>query len=296
MGTLTRTSHISVALTAQVAADVNVKDHAALREAVSTLPAAPGVYTFHGDAPHMPLYIGKSVNLRSRVLAHLRTPDEARMMGQTRRISHIRTSGDLGAQLLEAQLIKQQQPLFNQRLRRNRQLCAWQLTDGVPRLVHANAVNFATTPHLYGLYASRHAALDGLMAMADEHGLCHGALGLEKLPPGKPCFRYMVKRCSGVCCGTEAMGAHLSRLLGALDRLQVACWPHPGAVAVRETCPLDPTFHQFHVVRNWCYLGSAPTLAKARRLDRVAAAFDADGYKILCKPLLQGIATVVPLY
>jgi excinuclease Cho len=266
-----------------------------LREAASALPAAPGVYTFHGDAAHMPLYIGKSVNLRSRVLAHLRAPDEARMMGQTRRISHTRTAGDLGAQLLEAQLIKQQQPLFNQRLRRNRQLCAWQLTDGMPRLAHANAVNFATTPHLYGLYASRHAAREGLMALADQHGLCHGALGLEKLPPGKPCFRHMVKRCAGACCGTEAMDAHVARLLGALQNLQVACWPHPGAVAVQETCPLDPAFHQFHVVRNWCYLGSTPTLTKARRLDRVAAAFDADGYKILCKPLLQGTATVVPL-
>jgi len=49
------------------------------------------------------------------------------------------------------------------------------------------------------------------------------------------------------------------------------------------------------VVRNWCYLGSTPTMTKARRLDRVAAAFDADGYKILCKPLLQGTVTVVPL-
>ena len=49
------------------------------------------------------------------------------------------------------------------------------------------------------------------------------------------------------------------------------------------------------MARNWCYLGSAPNLAQARRLDRVAAAFDADGYKILCKPLLQGAATVVVL-
>lgn len=295
MATSNGKSRVAVASAALATAAVNAKDHTALREAASALPAAPGVYTFHGDANHMPLYIGKSVNLRSRVLTHLRAPDEARMMGQTRRISHIRTAGDLGAQLLEAQLIKQQQPLFNQRLRRNRQLCAWQLCDGVPRLAHANAVNFATTPHLYGLYASRHAALEGLMALADQYSLCHGALGMEKLPLGKPCFRYMVKRCAGVCCGKEAQEAHFTRLLDALDKLQVACWPHTGAVALQETCPLDPEFQQFHVVRNWCYLGSSPTLAQARRLDRVEAAFDADGYKILCKPLLQDTATVVPL-
>ncbi|MBX4365978.1 hypothetical protein K4H01_26550, partial [Mycobacterium tuberculosis] len=34
-----------------------------------------------------------------------------------------------GALLLEARLIKEQQPLFNKRLRRNKQLCAWLLAD-----------------------------------------------------------------------------------------------------------------------------------------------------------------------
>ena len=272
-----------------------VADPHPLREAACALPAAPGVYVFHGETAHMPLYIGKSVNLRSRVMAHLRAADEVRMMGQTRRISHFRTAGDIGAQLLEAQLIKQLQPLFNVRLRRNRQLCAWQMADGMPRLVYASAVDFAATPHLYGLYASRHAALEGLMALADTAGLCHAVLGLEKLPKGKPCFRHMVRRCAGACCGKETPQSHAQRLHDALQSLQVACWPHAGALALQETCPLDPAFQQFHVVRNWCYLGSAPTLAEARALDRVATTFDADGYKILCKPLLQGTLSVFPL-
>jgi excinuclease Cho len=41
----------------------------------------------------VPLYIGKSVNLRSRVLSHLRNGDEASLLRQTRRISHICTIG-----------------------------------------------------------------------------------------------------------------------------------------------------------------------------------------------------------
>lgn len=108
-----------------------------LRQEVQAMPQAPGVYTFHGATDSLPLYIGKSVNLRARLLAHLRNPDEARMLRQTTRISCIRTAGEIGALLLEAQLIKQQQPLFNQKLRRNRQLCALQLRDGVPRVVQA---------------------------------------------------------------------------------------------------------------------------------------------------------------
>ena len=116
-----------------------------LREQLVGLPAGPGVYLFHGDASFsMPLYIGKSVNIRSRVLAHLRTPAEAAMLRQSERISFIRTAGEIGALLLEAQLIKQQQPLYNQKLRRNRQLCALQLRDGQPEVVHARDMDFAS--------------------------------------------------------------------------------------------------------------------------------------------------------
>lgn len=51
------------------------------------------------------------------------------MLRQARRISWICTAGEMGALLLEARLIKEQQPLFNKRLRRNRQLCSLQLSE-----------------------------------------------------------------------------------------------------------------------------------------------------------------------
>ncbi len=68
-----------------------------LRPWLEALPKLPGVYQFHGDSDTMPLYIGKSVNLRSRVLSHLRTPEEAAMLRQSRRITWQRTAGELGA-------------------------------------------------------------------------------------------------------------------------------------------------------------------------------------------------------
>ena len=267
-----------------------------LRESVAQLPAAPGVYTFHGEEGDLPLYIGKSVNLRHRVLSHLRTVDEARMLRQTRRISHICTAGELGALLLESQMIKLQQPLFNQKLRRNRQLCALRLNQGVPEVVHASDVNFATEPELFGLYSSRHAALEGLHQLAEAHHLCLGALGLEKLAPGKPCFRYMVRQCSGLCAGHDSAEAHTQRLFTALESLRVACWPYPGAIGlVEEHADAEGVLRHIHVVRNWCYLGSARTIEQARLLDTVAAGFDADGYKILCKPVLSGQQDMVLL-
>jgi len=263
-----------------------------LRDAIDDLPTAPGVYVFHGEEGDLPLYIGKSINLRQRVLSHLRNADEARLLRQTRRISHICTAGEIGALLLEASLIKQQQPLLNQKLRRSRQLCSLRTVDGRPEVVYSQDLNFATEPDLYGLYGSRHAALEGLRKLADQHQLCYGALGLEKLPPGRACFRAMLHQCAGVCRGDESPEVHRTRLFTGLDGLRVACWPFPGAIGLVERHADEV---QIHVIRNWCYLGSVSDVAHAASLDRVATGFDADGYKILCKPLLGGRAEVITL-
>ena len=263
-----------------------------LRDSLLDMPAKPGVYIFHAAEGTLPLYIGKSVNLRARLLSHMRNADEARMLRQAARISHIRTAGEIGALLLEAQLIKQQQPLYNQKLRRNRQLCALRLREGVPEVVHSRDMDFAVEPDLYGLYGSRTSALQGLRELADMHKLCYGALGLEKLAKGRACFRAMLNHCNGVCCGRESQADHEQRLLSALETLRVATWPYPGAIGLQER---SDDMQQIHVVRNWCYLGSADTHQQARKLAKVAAGFDADGYKILCRPILTGTARIVPL-
>jgi len=256
------------------------------------MPAAPGVYTFHAAEGAVPLYIGKSVNLRARLLSHLRNPAQARLLRQTARISHIRTAGDLGALLLEAQRIKQLQPIYNQKLRRNRQLCALRLAAGVPEVVYAKDLDFAATPDLFGLFSSRHAALQALRDLADAHQLCGGVLGLEALATGRPCFRRQLRRCVGACQGAESLHAHGERLQAALQTLRVQTWPYAGSVGLVEE-GADMT--QVHVVRNWLYLGSAASLAQARRLDKVAAGFDADGYRLLCGPVLGGAYPVVSL-
>jgi excinuclease Cho len=85
-------------------------------------------------------------------------------------------------------------------------------------------------------------------------------------------------------------------LFSSLLALRVECWPYPGAVGLVER---DADFTQIHVVKHWCYLGSAPTPESARELSQsasqVAAHFDADGYKILCRPVLTQSVDIVLL-
>ncbi|CCG87141.1 excinuclease Cho [Erwinia piriflorinigrans] len=256
-----------------------------LRPCLEALPKLPGVYVFHGESETMPLYIGKSVNIRSRVLSHLRTADEARMLRQATRISFIPTAGELGALLLEAQMIKLQQPLFNKRLRKNRQLCSLQITAGTPQVVYAKDVDFSSTAGLYGLYANRRAALETLQKIADEQRLCYHLLGLEKLRSGSACFRFALKRCAGACCGKETEDEHQQRLVSALEAVRLQCWPWPDAVAVLEQRAGQT---QYHIINNWLYLGSVSQLEEAKSLCSTTPGFDSDGYKILCKPMLTG--------
>jgi len=240
----------------------------------------------------MPLYIGKSINIRSRVLSHLRTPDEARLLRQTRSITHIPTAGEIGALLLEAQMIKEQQPLMNQKLRRNRQLCAVKITAPSVSIVSTQEVDFAREPDLFGLYRSKRSAVEGLHTLADEHQLCLGVLGLEMRTHGRPCFRAMLNKCAGCCAGNESIEAHTQRLQMALEQLRLACWPYAGAIALLEQ---NDGLMDYLVVRNWCYLGKADNIDSARQLDQVNAGFDVDGYKILCKPIFKGDVQIIPL-
>ncbi len=193
-------------------------------------------------------------------------------------------------------MIKAQHPLFNQKLRRNKQLCSLQMMGDMPQVVYSRDIDFATQPDLYGLFASRHAAVDALRAIADQHKLCYGRLGLEKLPPGKGCFRAAIRQCAGVCRGDESPEAHHERLFSSLLALRVECWPYAGAVGLVEC---DGEFTQIHVVKHWCYLGSAHSAEAARQLSQtasqVAAHFDADGYKILCRPVLTQSVEIVLL-
>ncbi|MDH5830631.1 excinuclease Cho [Luteimonas sp. M1R5S18] len=263
-----------------------------LRPQIAGLPRASGVYVFHGEGAGPPLYIGKSVDIRHRVLDHLRTPEEARLLRQTRRIEFTRTAGDLGAQLLEAQQIKLRQPVHNKKLRRRRQLCSIRLLCGRPEVVHSHELPFASTARLYGLFSSRVAALQALRAIADEHRLCYGLVGIERLPAGRACFRAGIGRCAGACCGAEPRADHEARLEAALEALALAVWPYAGAVGIVEE-GVDLT--EIHVVDGWQYLGSAATRARARRLVARVSGFDNDGYRILAGPLMAGRYRVVLL-
>ena len=100
--------------------------------AIEAIPEGHGVYLFYGEN-NLPLYVGKSKTLRKRVMAHFSadtsSAKEMSLSQQVKRIDWIETAGEVGALLRESALIKELLPTHNRLLRRNSELCSWQL-DG----------------------------------------------------------------------------------------------------------------------------------------------------------------------
>lgn len=252
------------------------------RAMVDAVPDAPGVYLLYGEGA-APLYIGKSVDMRARVLQHfdLRTPREMQMAREVRRIEWLRCAGELGALLLEARLVKELAPAFNRQLRRAVQLCSFAFDGRKLRLAEVFGVEHLA--QLRGLYRTRRAALDALRGLADEHGLCLQTLGFEPARKGA-CFRHQIARCAGLCAGEEGVQAHQARLAAALAALPSLAWPWRGPVGViEEDAAREAT--ELHVIHQWCYLGTAKSEDEVPALLEGArrAQFDPDQYKVLAR-------------
>lgn len=273
--------------------------------ALDDIPDAPGVYLFYGAPPEstdllpppaeLPLYVGKSRNLRSRVLAHFtgshKGGQAARMLRETRRVDWVETAGELGALLLEAKLVKQLQPLYNKQLRAGGPAVALALRGGPDLPVAAGEAALAiveidrVVPRmlngLYGPFRSRRDCLSALRELATAWQLCPKRIGLQGYERRTvACCNVQIKRCRGVCCGREEARQHDLRLMSALDGLRMPEWPWPDTVAVHERRPGAPAGER-HWLAHWCYLGSEPEQGETAGLTRRDARFDYDHYRIL---------------
>jgi DNA polymerase III subunit epsilon len=257
-------------------------------DAIDALPHAPGVYLFYGLNEH-PIYIGKSVDLRTRVAGHFcaehRAPRELRLSQEIHRLEHEETAGEFGALLRESELIKTRMPEHNVALRRKANQVILQFDErGRSVIVKAREFDLARLGTAYGPFSSRAALRQTLIALAAEHGLCLKMLGLEgrkaAIGDGAPCFNRQLHRCAGACIGDEALAAHHARVQDVVAPWLLPAWPHPAAIAFIERNP-ERFRESWHVFDRWCWLGTVgnfeAALALAREAPRV---FEADAARL----------------
>jgi DNA polymerase-3 subunit epsilon len=190
------------------------------RPDLSTLPDDPGVYIFR-DERGKPLYVGKSISLRSRARAHFCAP-----AGWTEKaaIADYRpTNSELGALVLENRLIKAWKPAGNKKLKRTDRYCylrcrldiPYPVLEVAPEPAPGNAVNvgplgskpLATelADQLTSLYRLRHC---GRRLNLREHPSAYGQMG----------------RCASPCLGDLDPNAYRRQVDLALSHFE-----RPGA-------------------------------------------------------------------
>lgn len=268
-------------------------------EQLKRLPSSPGVYLFYGENDTV-LYIGKSVDIRSRVYSHFsgdhRGHKEMRLSQQVRRIDFVETAGEFGALLLEARLVKELTPVYNRQLRRTRDLYSIRLAKDVkagpkPEIILLKELGGNQLEGLYGMFRTRRQAETVLRDIIMAHGLCKRTLGLEK--GHGACFSFQIKKCRGACVGKESLPLHEARLVTAFTSMKVRSWPYTGAIGIREKSTTDDRT-EVHVFNHWCHLGTADSEERLWGiLDSPALLpFDLDGYKILTRFLKNGFHNI----
>lgn len=250
--------------------------------AFEQLPQTSGVYIFE-DSEGNPLYVGKSVNIRARVMSHFandtKVAKEMKLSLTSHKISFIETETEIEALLLESAKIKELQPIHNRLLRRaikQSVLVKSQNEEGYTTIaIESKQLDEETElESIYGVYTSRMKAKSRLESLMKTFQLCPKLLGLEKSKGA--CFRYHLGLCKGACVGKENVELYNRRVEYALERSRIEAWPFKGAlsVAISKTKAL--------VIDQWVVKGYLTALEDGTTyLERLTSGFDMDTYKII---------------
>lgn len=253
---------------------------------IDSLPETPGVYVLYA-ADGAPLYIGKSKNIKKRVLSHFTisnaSPQVLKLTQNVTDIQTYKTAGEIGALLLESELVKKLQPLYNKRLRTSRELVVLKTVKGqgeysTVKIEQKSAIDPQDLQSVINIFRSKKQATEYLILRAKEFNLCDKLLGLEKTK--NACFGYSLKRCKGACIEEEEMLQYNIRFEEAFSQ-SIRPWPFDKPVIIVEEN--DEGDVEGHIIDKWCYLGTlkgsnfesnSATLSRQIR-------FDLDIYKII---------------
>jgi DNA polymerase-3 subunit epsilon len=258
-------------------------------EELESIGNIPGVYIFKDDTGQ-PMYVGKSVTLKNRILSHFRDTSsrEVKISQTVHHVETIPTGSELAALVLESKLVKELQPLFNRQLRRiwRYALLMKDMKDGYATLrVQSEQIDDMTElSNVYGVYETRTKAKARILEFTRTFELCPKLMGIEKTKGA--CFSYSLGRCKGACIGEESAELYNRRFELALEHHKITAWPYQSAVAV----PINQAGEQV-IIDNWIIRGYLNAEGE-QVYDSMEPTFDVDEYKIIKRFLRENRAFV----
>ncbi len=194
--------------TASISDDVRTWDVDELRSSRRSVPSAPGVYTFL-DESERALYVGKSVDLRSRLSSYfVDSPARrktARMLAAAVRVRAERTGSEFAALLHEADLVQALRPPFNRQMATPERYVYLRVDyrTEFPSLSMTDSPDDEQARFL-GPYVQRRQLAQVVEGLNDAFRL----RTCEPIPLGEPCWRMQMRRCSAPCVAAVDAGAY----------------------------------------------------------------------------------------
>ena len=182
------------------------------------LPDETGVYFLWNEKGET-IYIGKSLNIKSRIAQHItgaKSRRETEMVAATADITWEITGSEMVALLLESYLIKQQIPVYNRAQRRkgtSSQLYAVTDENGYINLRVSTKPEAGT---VITSFTSISAGQKMLLRLVDEFNLCQKLCGLYS--SSGACFHHQIGLCRGACKGDEHPDVYNNRVNEALSK------------------------------------------------------------------------------
>ncbi len=173
-------------------------------ETIKSLPDEAGVYYFYNDKDDL-IYIGKSKNIRTRVLSHFRnssTRKAIEMRNEIASIDYELSGNELIALLKESHEIKVLKPVYNRAQRRAiSQHGLYTYTDSVGYIRFEIAKNTNSNNSPICSFSGAKSGKNYLQNLITKYQLCQKLCGLYTSSGG--CFHHEIMECKGACLGKE---------------------------------------------------------------------------------------------
>jgi excinuclease ABC subunit C len=195
----------------------------ALREHVSSLPDAPGIYRFY-NKEHTLIYVGKAKSLKKRVgsyftrqATHNRKTEK--LVSEIQSIEFTLANTEFDALLLENNFIKQNQPKYNILLKDDKTfpyLCIPR--ERFPRILYTRKY-MPEQGEYFGPYSSVQSLKNVLELVRKLYSIrtCNFLLSEANIQKGKfkVCLEYHLGNCRGPCAGLQDEASYLEDITQA---------------------------------------------------------------------------------
>lgn len=170
-----------------------------------------GVYYFISSDDKI-IYIGKSIDIKKRIEQHMRN-GRKRMILRFDKLKITKLSTELEALLFESQEIKKHKPIFNRRLRRQKNMFSlFHETNKYSYPIYS--IGKVDDNSLINFMSKRQAKIF-LERISKRFNLCDKLNGLENTK--KCCFKYHLKICKGACICNEKLKHYKKRFNESLS-------------------------------------------------------------------------------